>query len=190
MKTTKPTICTLKFETKIKCNLYDEAELGDYVVYKPSNESYTISKDLTGGSKDATIIPSNFSEWRVIRKTADSIEVVADKTGDGWIEFGSDIGYKNLIGILNLASKQMETPGITTGSRHMGYSNQTEYCTDLCAGDTGYQLDVDLVENSIGSLSGYAERDIFWHQDIEETTRLEDIIIYLDGFKKGENLHL
>ena len=91
--------------------------------------------------------------------------------------FGKE-GYKNYVGYLNVLASQYETSGITVGSRHFGYSNQTEYITSdtyfvnpapwTCStggtctpdpddyeayggGDTGYLDDYNLVNTVLGT---------------------------------------
>ena len=94
------------------------------------------------------------------------------------VYFTGQTGYQNLIGTLNYIAKQYENKKYTLGSRHMGYSNQTEYITDTSAltsttapqtsstssinvtsateakglGDWGFQTDNNLVSIALGTV--------------------------------------
>ena len=93
------------------------------------------------------------------------------------VGFRGLVGYKNYVGYLNTIASHYETSGVTVGSRHFGYSNQTEIISSdtyfvnpapwTCAtggscspdpddyeayggGDTGYLDDYDLVNTVLG----------------------------------------
>ena len=91
----------------------------------------------------------------MIRKnTNGTIEIVSEYLSSTVVYFYGGIGYTNFVGGLNTIASSYETEGITSGSRHMGYSSQIEYCTSLtnCLDDTAYVYDTDLVTSAIGFL--------------------------------------
>ena len=154
-------------------------EVGDYIKMTPTLKSFTTDKTKTGYSLSQTINPSNLNLWRVIKVNNDgTIEIVSDKPSSEEIDFYGKVGYMNYIGYLNVLASKYENSKYTVGSRHMGYSNQTEYITDnskitqttapwscstgaschpenqenLGGGDLGYVNDINLVQNVYGTL--------------------------------------
>ena len=68
--------------------------------------------------------------WRVININQDgSAEIISVYVSSTDIYFGGLTGYLNLVGYLNELAGYYETSGITSGHRHFGYSNQTQYLT-------------------------------------------------------------
>lgn len=153
--------------------------LGDYVRYVPSSTSYTTDKTKTGANYTQTINPSELTLWRVIRINQDNtVDIISENVSSIDIDIPAVNGYKNLVGCLNLLAKQYENSAYTVGSRHFGYSNQTEYITSStyftstapwkcstgmsCSpdpdnyeayggGDTGYVTDYNLVNSALGT---------------------------------------
>lgn len=117
--------------------------VGDYVSYTPSNNSYNIANSLTGctgdssvcgGKTSQSIVPSELKLWRVIRKNSDgTIDLVSSYTSSNQVYFYGKTGYKNYVGTLNQIAQSYETSGITSGSRYLGYDGQTEFITDETA---------------------------------------------------------
>lgn len=156
--------CTINFTDTV--HLYDNVNIGDYISYTPTRTSYTISASQTGCTNTSTcggidadgnqiINPNELNLWRVIRKNANgTIEIVSENVSSTVVYFYGGKGYVNFIGGLNTIASSYETEGITSGSRHMGYSNQIEYCSSLsnCSDDTAYSSDTNLVTSAIGFL--------------------------------------
>ena len=152
---------------------------GDYISYTPSKTSYTTDTSKTGYTSTQTINPSELNLWRVLKVNIDgSVEIISEHVSSVNVYFRGQTGSKNSIGYLNLLASQYETSGITVGSRHFGYNNQTEYITSdtyyvypapwtcttggtcdpdpdnfesQAGGDMLYQKDYDLVYNVIGT---------------------------------------
>ena len=130
-------------------------KIGDYINYKPSNTSYTISASDTTYSSDQTINPSELTVWRVIRKNSNgTVDIVSENVSSKTVYFGNskEVAYKNCIGTLNKIAKAYENSMYTVGSRHMGYNGTAEeYLTSVhVGGDKGYQEDKSLVEAAVG----------------------------------------
>ena len=145
---------------------------------KPTSTSYTTDTSKTGYTKTQTINPSELDTWRVIKVNSDgTIEVVSENISSTNVFFEGQIGYKNLVGYLNVLANQYQNSKYTIKARHMGYNGQTEYLTDTAStvdstattppwtsstgsstvesrggGDTLYQNDTNLVKNAIGTL--------------------------------------
>ena len=146
---------------KISCNidfgmsLYKVVNVGDYVSYTPSKTSYTIPSSLTGYSSDQTINPSELELWRVIRKNEidKTIEMVSEYTSSSKVYMKGVTGYNNAIALFDKIAKQYETSGITSGSRFM---NST--------------TDTDLIKEVIGKLDVYSkgtETNVsYWLRDL------------------------
>ncbi len=177
---TNTTSKTVTFKTESDL-IFSQVSVGQYVKYKPSKSSYSISTSLTGYSSYQTINPSELDLWRVIRKNSDgSIDLVSEYLSSKSIAFEEKEGYKKYIGTLNTIASQYETSGITSGSRYMGYNGQTQNITDETAlnktsdaawtssttasnspkgsireaqggGDTLYETDTDLVRAACGN---------------------------------------
>ncbi len=140
----------------VNLKLNDIAELGDYIKMTPTSTLYTVSKDLTGSSRDQTINPSELNLWRVIKKNEDgTIEVVSEYVPSGGISFFGKMAYINFIGVLNQVAAQYTNDKYVAKTRHMGYSNQVEYCENItnCLSDTGYKEDLETVESALGTLA-------------------------------------
>ena len=150
--------------------------VGDYVSYIPESTSYTTDTTKTGYEDSDTINPSELTLWRVINVNENgTVDIVSENISSTTVHFEGLTGYKNFVGYLNVLASQYETNGITVGSRHMGYSNQTEYLTTVdgvtnpvtytcttgdvgCTyqesqggGDEGYSVDYELVDSAIGT---------------------------------------
>ena len=105
--------------------------VGDYVSYTPSKTSYTTDTSKTGYSSTQTINPSELNLWRVFSVNQDgTADIVSVNVSSVDIYFEGLTGYLNYIGYLNVLASQYETSGITVGSRHYGYTDQTEYITN------------------------------------------------------------
>lgn len=60
-----------------------------------------------------------------------------------------------LVGKLNTIAAQYTNDKYVERTRHMGYSDQTEYCESFyeCTSDTGYQTDLQLVNVAYGGVA-------------------------------------
>ena len=108
-------------------------KLGDYVQMTPTLTSYTIDRTYTGytGSATQTINPSELNLWRVIQINSDgTIDMVSEYVSSTAVYFSGKVGYKNLVGYLNILASKYENSNYTVDSRQMGYNGQTEYLTD------------------------------------------------------------
>ena len=160
--------------------LSESVKLGDYIKMKPTSTSYTTDKSKTGYTSTQTINPSELDMWRVIKINTDgTIEVVSENVSSIAVYFRGQVGYKNLVGYLNVLANQYQNSKYTIKARHMGYNGQTEYLTNTAStvdststtppwicdtggscnpienkggGDTLYQNDTNLVKNVIGTL--------------------------------------
>ena len=157
-------------------------KIGDYVSMTPTKTTFTVPMTLTGYDSNQTINPSELKLWRVIRINSDNtVDMVSEYVSSVDVYFKGQTGYQNLIGTLNYIAKQYENQKYTSGSRHMGYSNQTEYITDTTAltsttapqtastlssnvtsateakglGDMGYETDYNLVKTALGTTEAY-----------------------------------
>ena len=105
-------------------------EPGDYISYTPTKTSYTTDTSKTGYTSSQTINPSELNLWRVLSINGDgTVDIISEYASSTNVVFSGKEGYKNLVGYLNVLASQYETSGITIGSRHYGYKNQTEYIT-------------------------------------------------------------
>ena len=167
--------------SKYKCYKTHKApQVGDYIKMTPTSTSYTIDTSKTGYTSTQTINPSELDTWRVIKVNSDgTIEVVSENISSTSVYFRGQVGYKNLVGYLNVLANQYQNSKYTIKARHMGYNGQTEYLTDTAStvdsaattppwtcstgyscnqveskggGDTLYQNDTNLVKNAIGTL--------------------------------------
>ena len=140
--------------TKVR-PLVNQAELGSYIKYQPSQTSYSVANDDTGYHKGTTqppqsVNPSSLNVWRVIRKNDDGTVDIVSANVSNLIYFVGRTGYSRFIETLNKIASAYETEGITVGSRHMGYNSEA---TDTENGAyTCYQTDVDLVTTACGTL--------------------------------------
>ena len=150
--------------------------LGDYVSYTPAKTSYTTDTSKTGYTSTQTINPSELNLWRVLSINGDgTVDIISEYVSSTDVYFSGKEGYKNVVGYLNVLASQYETSGLTVGSRHFGYSNQTEYITSdtyfdnpapwTCStgdsgcnaveayggGDTGHLNDCNLVNTVLGT---------------------------------------
>ena len=147
-------------------------KIGDYVSMIPESTSYTISKSLTGYSKEQTINPSELNLWRVIKINDDNtIDMVSEYVSSTSVYFYGPEGYKKFVGTLNMIAKQYENPKYTIGSRCVGYNGQTENLINIKrnvkvstgfetiekegGGDQLYTKDIELIRNSIGTFQSY-----------------------------------
>ncbi len=127
----KKVYCSVEFVTSESINLYENVSIGDYVSYTPILKQYEITSAATGYESNQVINPSELNLWRVIRKNEDgSIDLVSEYVSSTRVAFKGKEGYKKYIGTLNRIANSYETPGITIGSRYMGYNGQTEFITD------------------------------------------------------------
>ena len=168
--------------------LKNTPDVGDYIQMTPTLRSFTTDKAKTGHSSTETIYPYKMNMWRVIRKNSDgTIEIVSVNSSPESINLGGKLAYMNLVGYLNELASKYENSNYTIGSRHMGYSNQTEYITDdakliqtttapwtcstgqschpensesIGGGDLGYTTDVQLVQSVFTNLS--CENGNYW----------------------------
>ena len=145
--------------------LSDKVELGDYIKMTPTSTSYTPPGELTGCMNDAnckqnTINPSELNLWRVIKKNEDgTIEVVSEYVSSEPVFLYGKVGYMNYVGALNTVAAQYTNEKYVERTRHMGYSNQIEYCNEFsataCPRDMNHTIDVELLRDAIGSIKGY-----------------------------------
>ncbi len=123
--------CSIDFITSENINLYDNVNIGDYISYTPILDHYEVTKPSTAHTSNQMIHPSELNLWRVIRKNVDgSIDLVSEYISSTRISFKGKEDYKNYVGTLNRIANSYETPGITSGSRSMGYDGQTEFISD------------------------------------------------------------
>ena len=176
-KKTKNTNCPNGYKCYTKKST---PEVGDYIKMKPTSTSYTTDTIKTGYTSTQTINPSELDTWRVIKVNSDgTIEVVSENISSTNVYFRGQVGYKNLVGYLNVLANQYQNSKYTIKARHMGYNGQTEYLTDTAStvdststtppwtcftggscnpvesrggGDTLSQNDTNLVKNAIGTL--------------------------------------
>ena len=159
--------------------IHNIPQVGDYIRMTPTLTSFKADKSKTGYNYTQTINPSKLNLWRVIKVNEDgTMEIVADEPSEEEIWFYGKNAYMNYIGYLNVLASKYENSKYTTGSRHMGYSNQIEYLTDdskltqttvpwycntgaschpenyenLGGGDLGYTVDTALVQKVYGKL--------------------------------------
>ena len=157
-----------------------EFKVGDYVSMTPTKTTFTVPMTLTGDERNQTINPRELKLWRVIRINSDgTIEMISKNVSSVAVRFRGATGYQNFVGTLNYIAKQYENQRYTSGSRHMGYSNQTEYITNKSAltattspqtsstsssnvtsateakglGDMGYETDYNLVKTACGTVA-------------------------------------
>lgn len=155
--------CTINFNSPTE--FFAQANIGDYISYTPSKNSYTIPANETGyNTPEVTIHPNELNLWRVIRKNNDgTIELVSENVSSDKVAISSTQGCLGIVGILNDVARNYETEGITIGSRHMGYNNQVERYTDITCtegnqsklSDDGYTTDVNLVKEAKNTLIAY-----------------------------------
>ena len=136
-----------------------EVSIGDRIKMTPTSTNYTISKDITGYDKDQTINPSELNLWRVIKVNDDgTVDAVSEYVSTNQIYFQGIVGYMNIVSSLNKIASEYTNSKYVSKIRHMGYSNQTEICTDFssskCPLDTGHLIDVDLVKKTLNTLIG------------------------------------
>ncbi len=173
----KKIYCSVDFVLSQKINLYDQVNIGDYISYTPVLNNYEITSRSTGYTSSQTINPSELKLWQVIRKNVDgSIDLISYYVSSRSVIFYGKEGYKNYVGTLNRIANSYETPGITSGSRYMGYDGQTEFISELSTnlwsnmtdgenspkgsererqggGDVLYENDYNLVNAACGKLS-------------------------------------
>ena len=149
-------------------------EVGDYIRMTPTSTSYTLANELSGcdGTSNTciqnTINPSELNIWRVIKKNEDgTIEVVSEYVSSEPVFLYGKVGYMNYVGALNTVAAQYTNEKYVERTRHMGYSNQIEYCTKLnetdCPATDDYKKDMNLVKEALGRLKAtkYSEKDYF-----------------------------
>ena len=136
-------------------------EVGDYIRMTPTSTSYTLANELSGcdGTSNTciqnTINPSELNIWRVIKKNEDgTIEVVSEYVSSEPVFLYGKVGYMNYVGALNTVAAQYTNEKYVERTRHMGYSNQIEYCEEYssakCPSDHGWEVDFELVKEVIG----------------------------------------
>ncbi len=155
------------------CGTYGfKAKVGDYVKMTPTKTSYSIATSLTGYSSAQTINPSELNLWRIIKLNSDgTIEMVSEYISSTVVYFQGQAAYKKLVGSLNTIANQYANSTYTTGTRHMGYDNQTANLSvtlsaSTCknsttvdnsletkgCGDVGHNHDLNLVKAAMGTL--------------------------------------
>ena len=136
-------------------------EVGDYIKMTPTSTSYTLPNELSGcdGTSNTciqnTINPSELNIWRVIKKNEDgTIEVVSEYVSSEPVFLYGKVGYMNYVGALNTVAAQYTNEKYVERTRHMGYSNQIEYCEEYssakCPKDNGWKVDFELVKEVVG----------------------------------------
>ena len=135
-----------QFSAKISVNEAKEAavqispsrlKVGDRVLYSTFGNEGTINS------------------WIVIKEGSEP-ELVSETTSPNTFAINNANDWKNWVGILNTeASSYGMNKDVVKSARHMGYSNQVEWCESLdnCYSDTGYNNDVNLVNTAMGSLN-------------------------------------
>ena len=142
--------------------LYDNVEIGDYVIMTPTQTSYTISPELTGmseytgtGSRQSTIKtagqtinPSLMKYWRVIDKKNDgTIELISEYVqgdeSENVIFFYGATGYQKLVGTLNTITAQYYNDTYTVSNHVAPYFREIGY-----NGQTSNLLSIPTIENS------------------------------------------
>lgn len=107
--------------------------VGDYVLYTPTISSYKVDSSKTGYTEETQYIyPNELDLWRILNINNDgTIDIISEYVSSTEVYFADLVGYKNLVGYLNILASQYETEGITENSRHFGYNGQTEYITNI-----------------------------------------------------------
>ena len=109
-----------------KTTLVDKVELGDYISYTPSMNSYTILKSDSHSDSDQIINPSKLTLWRVLRKNENgTLDIVSENMVSFGLYYCIQL-FDNYVGTLNKVAKAYETNGITVRSRALGYDRTLE----------------------------------------------------------------
>ena len=158
--------------------LSTNVKLGDYIKMIPTSTSFTTDTSKTGYNSSQIIDPSELNLWRVIKINNDgTIEMISEYVSSTRISFQGKIGYKNLVGYLNVIANQYQNTKYTIKSRYVGYNGQTEYLESSAnpvtetgetppwtvntgngtvesqgGGDVLYTKDTDLIETVLGTL--------------------------------------
>ena len=133
--------------------LSDKVELGDYIKMTPTSTSYTPPGELTGCMNDAnctqnTLNPSELNLWRVIKKNEDgTIEIVSQYSSSKIVVIRGKTGYMNFVGALNTIAAQYTNEKYVARTRHVGYSNQIERCSEFSATGCPSELSMDDFDN-------------------------------------------
>ena len=109
--------------------LKDKVKVGDYILLSSDNKEYIAKKEDTGCESDQTISFDNIKYWVVTNKTEYSLELYSLTVSKDELCFKGRSGYANYIYVLNDLVKSYSNK-LIVGSRHFGYSNQTEKITD------------------------------------------------------------
>ena len=152
----------------------NEIGVGDYIKMKPTSSSMNVSSSLTGCQNNQVIEPNSLNIWRVISKNADgTVDVISNNVSKEELTICGELGYRNLISILNTVAGFYKNDMFTINARHIGYKNQTKvingelYSKTLSTnqsnnngifevsggGDLQYQNDYDLTNSAIGTLT-------------------------------------
>ena len=137
-------------------NKISNVPIGSYISLTPTSTSYTISKDLTGYTKDVVIHPNKLNLWRVIKINIDgSVDAVSVYVDNVIIYISGLEGCRNFIGTLQTIASQYQNTKYTTATRSMGYEGQSAYCSSDtgCIGNGKDTLeDETLVKNLFGDV--------------------------------------
>ena len=146
-----------------------DLKIGDYVNYKPSQTSYSLSSAVTGVSSIQTIKPSELTLWRVIQKNSDgTVDIVSQYVSNQDLKLShyTRAVYDNYIGTLNSIASAYENAQYTAGSRHMGYTG-----------------DIALVRSALGDLKASCVEDASLDSGTYWLAEAKDIIsIYVSGY--------
>lgn len=96
------------------------------------------------------------------KKNQDEIvDIVSENVSSKEIEVGGSEGYLNYIWIWNRIVKAYENNAYTVGLRCVGYdgsateicfSSIPQYSKSSCSGDVGYETNIELMKNTLGTL--------------------------------------
>ena len=115
-------------------------ELGSYISYIPSKNSYTTDKTYTGYTSNQTIIPQELTLWRVIRINQDNtVDIISEYVSSTRVYFNGITGYRNLVYYLNdVLAQQYRNDYYTVSARYFGYNGQTKQITEASAPQETY----------------------------------------------------
>ena len=143
--------------------LADKVKLGDYISYTPSSTSQLVSAgfgvlkidsnaNVIGiNYENVTINPSELKIWQVLNIRYDgTVEIVSCYSSSKTLTTNLDETYHEYIEKLNDMAALYETPGITVGSRHLGYDKMKamERTPGRDMPDNGYLMDWNLLKEA------------------------------------------
>ncbi len=156
-------------------NKVSDLQLGAYVRVFQQKIIFNNEFGYTGHEGRQQIHLYELTLWRILKKNDDgTVEIISENVSSRGISFKGIKGYQNFVKGLNHFANYYENGIYTVGSRYFGYSNQTLEisenikfknpapwtCTtgagcnseeSLGGGDTGYESDMNLVREVLGS---------------------------------------